>query len=90
MDNETVALVIVIAIAIAVISEIAKSFVKLTAEQIHLLNLALGVVGGIIAMQIFGGDFASNIYVGVTGGIAAPGIYELATKLFKLKLPTDL
>ena len=86
METQTLAITIVIAIIIAVISEVAKKMVKLDAQQIHLLNLILGVVGGVASMQIFGGDFASNIFMGLTGAVTAPGIYELTTKLFKFEI----
>lgn len=84
MDNQTIAVIIVIAVSIAVISEIDKKFFALDAQQIHLLNLLLGIGGGIIAMNIFGGDFATNIFMGLAGAVTAPGVYELVTKLFKL------
>lgn len=86
MDNQTIAVVIVIAIVIAVISEIVKKAMKLDAQQIHLLNLLLGIAGGIVSMQVFGGDFASNVFMGLTGAVTAPGIYELTTKLFKFDI----
>lgn len=84
METQTLAITIVIAIVIAVVSEIIKKIVKLEAQQIHLLNLILGVVGGIAAMKIFGGDFATNIFIGLTGSVLAPGIYEFVTKMFNI------
>ena len=86
MDNQTIAVVLVIAIVIAVISEVVKKFFKMDAQQIHLLNLLLGVGGGLVSMYFFGGDFATNIFMGLTGAVTAPGLYELTTKLFKLDL----
>lgn len=86
MDTQTIAVVIVIAVVIAVISEVAKKVFKLDAQQIHLLNLLMGIVGGVVSMQLFGGDFASNIFMGLTGAVTAPGIYELTTKLFKFDI----
>lgn len=84
MDNQTLAVTIVIAIFIAVISEVTKKIVKLEAQQIHLLNLILGVVGGVAAMKMFGGDFSSNIGIGLTGSVLAPGVYEFVTKMFNI------
>lgn len=84
MDNQTLAVTIVIAIFIAVISEITKKIVKLEAQQIHLLNLILGVVGGFASMQVFGGDFSTNIGLGLTGAVLAPGVYEFVTKMFNI------
>lgn len=76
-----IAVTLVIAVAVAFLIELFKhTKLKITEEMTHLLSLVLGIVGGLIAMYLIQGDFATYIFIGLTGAIAAPGVYDLLIK----------
>lgn len=83
MDNQT-AVIVVIGVTIAVINEFVKHFTKrLTTDQIQLLNLSLGLIGGGVWTYIVGGTLGEGVMMGLTAGVFAPGIYDMVMSLVK-------
>ena len=75
------AVILLIAVVVAFLIELLKSTkLRITEQMAHLLSLVLGITGGLIAMYLVQGDFASYVFVGLTGAIAAPGVYDLLIK----------
>lgn len=73
-----IAVTLVIAVAVAFLIELLKhTNLRITAEMTHLLSLVLGIAGGMIAMYLTQGDFETYVFIGLTGAIAAPGIYDM-------------
>ncbi len=89
LDAQSLAVTVVIAVFVAVVTEVTKYFdknEKLSARAIQLLTLVLGLIGGLIALSVFGGDFSTYVWLGLAGGVMSSGIYELVTKLVPLDL----
>lgn len=74
----TGAITLVIAVVVAFIIEGLKhTKLKTTEEMAHLLSLILGLIGGMIAMYMTQGDFATYVFVGLGGAVASPGVYDM-------------
>ena len=86
----TGAITLVIAVVVAFLIEGLKhTKLKITEEMAHLLSLILGLVGGIIALYLTQGDFATYVFVGLGGAVASPGIYDMLIKRFSFSKGVD-
>lgn len=88
ITNE-VASIIVIALIVAIIVEGVKHTplnAKLSVNLIQLLTLLLGLIGGLIAMNLIGGSFAQFVMIGLTGAVASNGVYDLVKNLTNGKI----
>lgn len=92
ITNE-IATIIVIAVIVAVVTEIIKVTPlskHMNDKLTNLLTLALGLVCGLCAMYIVGGQFAEYITIGLAGAVMSSGVYEYVNNLFVDVLKQDI
>lgn len=88
MEANEIALVIIFAVAIAAIVEGVKYFDKssvLTAKQIELLTMILGIVMGLGARYTTGMELYEAVSIGLTGTFVSTRVYESAKNWLGIK-----
>lgn len=79
LSSQTLAITLVVAIFVAILTEVVKAFDKghtLNANMINLMTLWLGWLGAMLCMWAFQGDFVTYTFMGLSAGVLSPGIYE--------------
>ena len=85
LDSSAVAGLIIVAVVIAILTELIKAFDrnnKLSAQLIQGISLLVGITIANVLAVLIGQDWTLYTLIGMAGAVMSSGIYEWATKLF--------
>lgn len=87
LDSSAVAGLIIVAVVIAILTELIKAFDrnnKLSAQLIQGISLLVGITIANVLAVLIGQDWTLYTLIGMAGAVMSSGIYEWASKTFSI------
>lgn len=87
LDSSAVAGLIIVAVVIAILTELIKAFDrnnKLSAQLIQCISLLVGITIANVLAVLIGQDWTLYTLIGMAGAVMSSGIYEWASKTFSI------
>lgn len=87
LDGSAVAGLLIVAVAIAILTELIKAFDrnnKLSAQLIQGISLLVGITLANCLAVIINQDWTLYTLIGMAGAVMSSGIYEWASKTFSI------
>lgn len=87
LDSSAVAGLIIVAVVIAILTELIKAFDrnnKLSAQLIQGISLLVGITVANVLAVLIGQDWTLYTLIGMAGAVMSSGIYEWASKTFSI------
>ena len=87
LDSSAVAGLIIVAVVIAILTELIKAFDrnnKLSAQLIQCISLLVGITIANVLAVLINQDWTLYTLIGMAGAVMSSGIYEWASKTFSI------
>ena len=87
LDSSAVAGLIIVAVVIAILTELIKAFDrnnKLSAQLIQCISLLVGISIANVLAVLINQDWTLYTLIGMAGAVMSSGIYEWASKTFSI------
>lgn len=87
LDSSAVAGLIIVAVVIAILTELIKAFDrnnKLSAQLIQGISLLVGITIANVLAVLINQDWTLYTLIGMAGAVMSSGIYEWASKTFSI------